>query len=149
MGRILVTYQIIVHASAESAEEVDGLPREGVHQALDIGATDIVFLENAHAHTYAILASWVPVVPVAKGQGQYGAEKRLGDALLDVFKQHYRQPVELLNFCAARNVHPIKILSLVEVFLLHTFPQEYPQFGNIYINRLRTRALTYPYGHHG
>ena len=46
---------------AEGAEEVDGLAGEGVDNGLDLAAGDAVMLEDAHAHTDAVLAGGRPV----------------------------------------------------------------------------------------
>jgi hypothetical protein len=56
------THLVVVHACAQRSEEVDGLPREGVHQLLHLLAVEVVLVEDAHAHAHAVLTGGVPVV---------------------------------------------------------------------------------------
>lgn len=50
-----LTHLVVIDAGAKSAEEIDRLPWESIYQLLHISAVNIVMLEDAHAHTNAVL----------------------------------------------------------------------------------------------
>lgn len=60
-SRKLAPQERVWRSHPEGAEEVDGLSGEGVHEVLHVSAVDAVVLEDAHAHSHAVVAAGRPV----------------------------------------------------------------------------------------